>query len=137
MATPKCIAVNCDVQDIFDKTLKPAVLKQIKQTVQTLVDKNKSKGLSFDPNCKNGWLLKVTVVSLELDDPRNPKTMKTNVSVHGSRLDGVTSGMIKASGNAKATHIRPKKLEEEAKLIVHDALGEVMTRDVLPAILKP
>jgi len=47
----------------------------------------------------------VTVVSLELDDPSNPKTMKTKVSVQGSRLDGVTSGMIKASGNTKVTNI--------------------------------
>jgi hypothetical protein len=136
MAT-KCVAVNCEVKEIFDKAFKPAVLKQIKQTVQTLVDKNKSKGLSFEPNCKNGWLLKVSVVSLELDDPNKPTTMKASVSVNGSRLDGVSAGMIKASGNAKATSIRAKKLEDEAKQIVADVLGEVMTRDVIPVLLKP
>jgi hypothetical protein len=133
MAT-KCVAVNCEVKEIFDKAFKPAVLKQIKQTVQTLVDKNKSKGLIFDPNCKNGWLLKVSVVSLELD---GTTTMKASVSVNGSRLDGVTAGLIKASGNGKATSIRAKKLEEEAKQIVADVLGEVMIRDVIPVLLKP
>ncbi len=28
-------SIECEMKDIFDKTLKPAVLKQIKQTVQT------------------------------------------------------------------------------------------------------
>ena len=136
MSTPKCVAVNCEVKEIFDKALRPAVLKQIKQTVQTIVDKNKSKGLSFDPHCKTGWLLKVAVVSLEVDDPGAPQTMTAEVSVQGSRLDGVKVGMLKASGKAKATGVRAKKLEAEAKQIVDDALGELLTKDVIPAILQ-
>jgi hypothetical protein len=55
MATPKCVALKCEVKDLFDMALKADVLKQIKQTVQAQVDKNKSKGLSFDDNCKDGW----------------------------------------------------------------------------------
>src|SRR5438067_2338855 len=41
MANPKCVALQCDIKDIFDKALKAAVAKQVKQTVQTLVDKTK------------------------------------------------------------------------------------------------
>ena len=54
MADPKCVALKCEVNDLFDKALKPVVLKQIRETVQTQVDKQ--KGLSFDPNCKDGWV---------------------------------------------------------------------------------
>src|SRR5262245_6711578 len=71
MANPKCVALNkCEVKDIFDKDLKSAVFKQIKQTVQTLVDK--TNGLTFDDKCKDGWSLSATVLSLKVDSTDKP-----------------------------------------------------------------
>jgi len=82
MANPRCVALKCEVKDIFDKGLKSAVLKQIKQTVQTLVDK--TKGLSFDDNCKDGWLLTATVLSLKVDNTDKPTTFEAKVFIGGS-----------------------------------------------------
>jgi hypothetical protein len=45
-ANPRCVGLKCEVKDIFNKELKSAVLKQIKQSIPTLVDK--TKGLLFE-----------------------------------------------------------------------------------------
>ena len=100
MSNPKCVALKCEVKDIFDKNLTSAVLKQIKQTVQTQIDK--SKGLSFDANCKDGWLLTATVLALKVDNTDKPTSTEAKVMMEAVPLDGSTHG-FKAPGNAKAT----------------------------------
>ena len=133
MANPRCVALKCEVKDIFDKALKPAVLKQIKQTVQTLVDK--TKGLSFDDNCKDGWLLTATVLSLNVDRADKPTSIEVKVAIGGVPLFGTAKG-FNAIGNSKATGINAKKLEEEARFIVDDAMKDLMSKRVLPQMLK-
>jgi len=134
MANPKCVALKCEVKDIFDKALKPAVFKQIKKTVQTQVDK--TNGLSFDDNCKDGWLLTAAVLSLKVDNTDKPTTIEVKVFIGGVPLDGSTNG-FKANGSAKATSINGKKLEQETTSIVDDAVKDLMTKQVLPQMLKP
>lgn len=129
MANPKCVALQCEIKDIFDKDLKPAVFKQIKQTVQTLVDK--TKGLSFDDKCKDGWVLKTTVLSIEVDNADKPTSIAAKILVEGIPLDGSAHG-FKANGGSKAIRINAKKMEEEAKAIVNDVLNDLMTKQVLP-----
>lgn len=133
MAKTRCVAVKCVVKDIFDKALKPAVLKQIEKTVQNQVDKNKSKGLVFDQKCKDGWLLTATVVSLKLNDPKKPTGIEAKVAIDGVPLQGTAKG-FKASGSAKATGINSKKLEQEATLIVNDALEDLLAKKAMPHI---
>jgi hypothetical protein len=133
MADPKCVALKCDVKDIFDKDLKPAVLKQIKQTIQTLVDK--TKGLAFDEKCKDGWLLTATVVSLKVDNADKPNTMEAKVLVVGVPLFGTNKG-FNASGNSKASGINAKKLADEATSFVNDVFKDVMNKQVLPQMQK-
>ena len=135
MANPKCVALKCEVKDIFDKDLKTAVLKQIKQTVQTQVDKNKSKGLSFDDNCKDGWMLTATLLALKVDNTSKPTTIEAKVFIGGVPMDGTTNG-FKANGSAKASGINAKKMEEEAKAIVNDVVTDLMTKQVIPQMLK-
>ena len=134
MATPRCVALKCEVNDLFDKDLKPAVLKQIKQTVKAQVDKNDA--LSFDENCKDGWLLTATVLSLKVDDTDNPKTIEVKVLIGGVPLFGTSNG-FKASGHSKAAGINARKMEDEAKSIVDDALKDAMTKQALPQMVKP
>ena len=135
MANSTCVALKSDVNDVFDKSLKPVVLEQVKKTVQTLVDK--SKGLSFDANCKDGWLLTATVLSLTVDDPAKPTTMEAKVLIEGVPLKGSTNG-FKASGGAKAKGgMSVKNLEKMVKLIVHDAAEDAMTKRALTHMLKP
>ena len=133
MADEKCVALKCDVKDIFDKDLKQAVLQQIKKTIQTMVDK--TNGLAFDERCKDGWMLTATVVSLKVDNADNPKVMEAKVLVEGVPLFGTAKG-FKASGNSKTSGINAKKMENEAKSFVNDALKDVMTKQVLPQMLK-
>jgi hypothetical protein len=133
MANAKCVALKCEVKDIFEKALRPAVLKQIKQTVQTLVDK--SKGLPFDDNCKDGWLLTATVLSLKMDNTDKPTSIETRIVIGGVPLFGTANG-FKATGSSKTTGINAKKMEEEAKFIFDDVLKDLMTKQVLPQMLK-
>ncbi len=135
MAKSKCVGLTCEVKDIFDKALKPAVLEQIKETIQKQVDKNKSKGLFFDDKCKDGWLLTATVVTLKVDDPDNPTSIEAKVAITGVPLDGVSNG-FKANGGGKATGVRAKKLEQETKSIVNDVVESLMTKQVLPHMVK-
>src|ERR1041384_1004733 len=134
MAAPKCVSAKCVVKDIFDKDLTPAVLKQMKKTVQTLVDKN--AGLEFKDSCKEGFLLTVTLVSLKVDDEDKPTSIEAKVSVDGVVMGGSASA-FKASGSAKAAGINAKKIEEEATYIVGEALGSLMTKQVIPQMLNP
>jgi hypothetical protein len=130
----RCVALNkCDVKEIFDKDLKSAVLKQIKQTIQTLVAK--TKGLAFDDKCKDGWMLTATVVSLKVDNADKPTTMEAKVLVEGTPLFG-TAKAFKASGSSKASGINAKKLGDEATSFVDDVLKDVMNKQALPQMQK-
>ena len=134
MANPRCVALKCEVKDIFDKDLKSAVLKQIKQTVKVQIDKNKA--LSFDDNCKDGWLLTGTVLSLAVDNTDKPTSIEAKAVIEGVPLFGTAKG-FKANGSSKAKGINAKKMEEEAKFIVDDVLKDLMTKQALPQMLKP
>ena len=133
MASPKCVSAKCDVKDIFNKDLKPEVLKQMKLTIQTLVDK--SKGLEYKDNCKEGFLLTATLLSLAGDDKEKPTSLEAKVLIVGVAVGGTASG-FKASGNAKVSGINAKKIEEDAKFVVGEAVGSLMTKQVIPQMLK-
>src|SRR5262249_46411056 len=113
MSTPKCVAVNrCEIKDIFDKDLKSAIFKQIKQTIRAQVDR--ANGLTFDDKCKDGWSLGVTVLALKVDNTDKPTSIEAKVIIDATPLDGSTHG-FKAPGGSKATGINAKKMEDEAK----------------------
>lgn len=133
----KCVALKCEVKAIFDPALKTAVLKQIRQSVQTLVDQNKSKGLFFDNNCKDGCQLTVTVVALEVDNKDKPTTIEAKVFIGGVRFGSSTKGSFNANGSSKAAGVNAKKMAQEAAAIVKDAVEDLMTTRVLPQMLKP
>jgi hypothetical protein len=134
MADPTiCVSAKFECKDLFDKALKDAVLKQAEETVEAQV--NKAKGLSYESKCKEGWHLTVTIDSVKVDDPKNADTIEAKVSVSGVSLGGAASG-FKASGNAKASGINAKKLEKEAKMIVHEALDDLMAKRVVPQLSK-
>jgi hypothetical protein len=134
MADPKCVSAKCVIKSIFDKDLSPAVLKQMKQTIQKVVDKN--SGLEFKDSCKEGYLLTVTLVSLTVDDEDKPDGLEAKVSIVGIAMGGTATG-FNATGSSKVQGINPKKMEEEAKFIVDDALAKLMTKQVIPQMLKP
>jgi hypothetical protein len=128
MATTTCVKLKCEVQDIFDKALKPDVLEQMKKTIVPLIDGKKN--LKIDPKCNDGWELTIIVVSLTVDDKDKPTTIDAKVAINGLHLQGSLKA-IKATGGAKADRFSPKKVKEYAKLAVHDALEDVMNKRVL------
>jgi hypothetical protein len=131
MATPTtCVKLKCEVEDIFDKALKPDVLEQTKKTLQTLIDG--TKGLKFDPKCKDGWEL-TTTVSVKVDDPQKPDTIEAKVAINGIHLQGSLK-VAKASGNRKVSGINPRKLKEEATDVVRVILEDLMKKRVLPQL---
>jgi len=134
MANLKCVSAKCVIKSIFDKDLSAAVLKQMKLTIQTQVDKNSA--LEFKDSCKEGYLLTVTLVSLTVDDKAKPDGLEAKLSIVGVAMGGTATG-FNATGSSKVTGINPKKMEEEAKFIVDDALGKLMAKQVIPQMLKP
>jgi hypothetical protein len=134
MANPVPVAVNkCDVKDIFDNKLKAAALKLVKSTIKTLVDG--AKGLTYDEGNKQGWLLSVTVTSVDVDDANKPTTLEAKVligAVHSAFKGFNASGSAKASGGINA-----KKMDQEVASIVQDAVKDTMTKRAIPQMLKP
>lgn len=135
MAQDKCVAIKCEVKDIFDKKLTEPVLEQMDKTIQTLIDGSKAKGLYHDKRCKDGWLLTAKLVKLAVDDPDSPTSLEVRLAVDGVPLFGTANG-FNASGKRKVSGISAKKILQEAKSVVHDALEDLMTKQVLPHMTK-
>ena len=132
---PKDVSAKCEVKAVFDKTLKVDVLKkQMSKTIETQLDKTKGE-LVFVDKVKTGFVLTVTLVSLTADDDENPDELEAKITIAGIAFGGTASG-FNANGSSKVKGINPKKLEEEAKFIVDDALGKLMAKQVIPAMLK-
>lgn len=135
MAKDRCVGLKCEVKDIFDKGLSKAVLKQMSETVQKLVDKHKGKGLYFDNKCKDGWLVTGKIVSLTADDPKQPKKLEVKISIDGVPLDSSTNG-FKSSAGGNVTGVSAKNVEQKAKLVVGDVVEALMAGKALPHMLK-
>ena len=133
MADEKCVSLKCEVKKLFDKGLTKPVLKQIRETVEAAV--NKTKGLVFDDKCKDGWALTATVISLDVDDPAKPTSMEVKVQIDGMAFSQSAS-TLKATGNAKMSGVRPKKIEDDATTLVNDVVDDLMKNRVIRAITK-
>jgi len=136
MAQDKCVALKCEVKDIFDTKLTNPVLEQMEKTIRSLIDGSKTKGLYFDKRCKDGWLLTAKVAKLGVDDPNNPTSLEVRVAIEGVPLFGTAKG-FNASGKGKVSGINARKIEQEAKSIVNDTLDDLLTRQALPHMTKP
>ena len=133
MANPVSVAVNkCEVKDIFDKNLKTAALKLVKSTIKALVDR--ANGLKYDEGNKQGWLLSVTVTSVDVDDVNKPTTLEAKVII--GAVHTAFKG-FNASGNTKVRGINAKKMDDEVASIVQDAVKDTMTKRAIPQMLKP
>ena len=132
---PKDVSAKCEVKSVFDKTLKVYALKQqMRKTIERELDKTEGE-LVFTDKVKTGYVLTVTLVSLTADDDENPDELEAKITVAGVAFGGTATG-FNANGSSKVKGINPKKLEEEAKFIVDDALGKLMAKQVIPQMLK-
>ncbi len=133
MADGTCVALQCEISDIFDKNLKKPVLKQIKETIEPIV--NKAKGFTFDDKCKDGWLLTATVVELKADDPKSPTTIELSVVIRAVPHSSSTNG-FNAKGRTKVPDIQASKIEKEVTSIVDSVFKDVMNKQGVPQLLK-
>jgi hypothetical protein len=133
MADDKCVGVNCEVRKIFEKDFAKPVCKEMHDTIESLV--NKTKGLKFERNGRDGWMLTATVISLDVDDPTKPTLLSLKLAIDGVPLSGTAKG-FNVTGNGKVSGIRPKKMEEEATSIVQDVIADTMHDKVLPHMSK-
>ena len=127
---PTCVSAKFVCKNIYDKDQGPVALKQMKETVQKTVNDEKPK-LEYKDSCKDGWLLTVTLDSLTVGDPAKPNSIEAKFTVVGVAV-GTTASGFKANGSSKATGLNAKKMDEEVKFIVNDALGKLMTGKVIP-----
>ena len=133
MANTMCVSLKCEVKKIFNKDLTKPVFKQIKDTIEPMI--NKTKGLVFDKNCKDGWELTATVVSLNADNPDNPTKLDASVSITGMSFDQ-SPRTINATGEGKVPDVRLKTLEADAKALVGGVFKDLMEKRVIPALTK-
>ena len=132
---PKDVSAKCEVKDVFDKTIKVDALKaQMKKTIERELDKTKG-ALVFTDKVTTGYILTVTLNSLTTDDEKKPDELEAKVTIVGVAVGSTATG-FKATGSSKVKGINPKKLEEEAKFIVDDALGKLMAKQAVPQMLK-
>ena len=132
---PKEVSAKCEVKDVFNKTLKVDALKaQMKKTIERELDKTKG-ALVFTDKVTTGYILTVTLNSLTTEDEKKPDELEAKVTIVGVAVGGTATG-FKATGSSKVKGINPKKLEEEAKFIVDDALGKLMAKQAVPQMLK-
>ena len=131
---PVCVSVKPDIKEkeLFDKTLKSALEKQIKETVEAVVKKHKSDDLVYDDKSSKGWALNVSP-SIALDDPAKPRKMDGKVQVVG--VHSGSSSILKASAGGYADGLRPNNLENKAKTLVNDILEELLTKKIIPGIV--
>jgi hypothetical protein len=127
------VAGRCEVKKIFNKDLTTPVFKQIKETIEPMI--NKTKVLVFDKNCKDGWELTATVVSLNADNPDNPTKLDASVSITGMSFDKSVR-TINATGEGKVSDVRLKTLEADAKALVGGVFKDLMEKRVIPALTK-
>jgi len=136
MDNPRCVTAKYEVKDIFDKDLKPVVLKQMKETVQKQV--NIYRGLEYIDIgfCKNGWNLTVTLLFLRVNDKDSPPSLEGNISIVGVAL--FPGGKdFKQNVNPKHSGSDAKKMEQEVKSQINDSLVLLMKTVVIPKMLKP
>jgi hypothetical protein len=133
MADDKCVGVKCEVKNIFERDFAKPVCKEMQDTIESLV--NKTKGLKFERNCRDGWMLTATVLSLDVDDPGKPTQLSLKLAIDGVPLSGTAKG-FNATGNGKVSGLRPKKMEEETTSIVQDVISDTMYDKVLPLMSR-
>jgi hypothetical protein len=128
----KCVAAQVEFKDIFDKNLKDPIENTIKDTIQPLVDATNG-WFNYDKNCKDGWMIRVVVTSLEADDPKNPTSIKLKMTLGGVPSDGGKGFSADAKSNADG--IRAKKLEKDVTEVVGGVVTKSLTKDVLPTMV--
>jgi hypothetical protein len=129
------VSIKCHVDAIFDSKYKTAVYDAMKKKVGEVMKKNdstytldKSKGtnpVQYDLDIS----LKVTK-----DDKSKPPRIVVNLVVKATKFATSGAKTMTISGGSYFEGPNPNKLDRDAAQATSDAVEEVMTRKVVPAM---
>ena len=129
------VSTKCHVDAIFDSKYKTAVYEAMKKKIGAVMTKNaatytldKSKGtnpVQYDLDVS----LKVTK-----DDKIKPPRILVNVEVKGTAFTATGSKTFNVKGGSYFEGPNPNKLDKDAAQATSDAVEEVMTKKVVPAM---
>jgi len=129
------VSIKCQVDAIFDSKYKTAVYEAMKKKVGAVMKKNDST-FTLDKTKGTNPVQYELNVSLKVtkDDKSKPPRILANVEVKGTAFTASGPKYFKASGGANYENSNPKKLDQGAAQAVSDAVEEVMTKKIVPAM---
>lgn len=129
------VSTKCHVDAIFDSKYKTAVYEAMKKKIGAVMAKNattytldKSKGTSpvqYDLDIS---------VKVTKDDQSKPPRINVAVEVKGTGFKATGSKTFTVKGGSYFEGPNPKTLDKDAAQATSDAVEEVMTKKVVPAM---
>lgn len=129
------VSIKCHVDTIFDSKYKTAVYEAMKKKIGAVMAKNattytmdKSKGtnpVQYDLDVS---------VKVTKDDKSKPPRINVNVEVKGTAFTTKGSKTFTVKGGSYFEGPNPNRLDKDAAQATSDAVEEVMTKKVVPAM---
>jgi len=129
------VSIKCQVDAIFDSKYKTAVYEAMKKKVAAIMAKNTSTH-TLDKSKGTNPVQYELVISLKVtkDDKSKPPRINVNVVVKGTAFTATGSKTFTATGGSYFEGPNPNKLDKDAAQATSDAVEEVMTKKVVPAM---
>ena len=129
------VSIKCQVDAIFDSKYKTAVYEAMKKKVGAVMAKNASTHTLDKTKGTNPVQYELNVsLKVTKDDKSKPPRILANVEVKGTAFTTTGPKYLKASGGAYSDRLNPNKLDRDAAQVTSDAVEDVMTRQVVPAM---
>ena len=129
------VSIKCKVDAVFDSKYKTAVYEAMKKKVGEVMAKNGST-FTLDKTKGTNPVQYELNVSLKVtkDDKSKPPKIIANVDVKGTAFTTSGPKYFKGNGSAYSDRLNPNKLDRDAAQVTSDAVEEVMTRQIVPAM---
>jgi len=126
MANKTYVSVKCDAKDVYDTTLKAALLKSMADSIADAIN-NKSGGkLTTKNKSAEGFLLTASLASLKADDEDKPTKLDAKVTISVLTI-GSTAKAFNGSSNGSVKGVG-SKVQSAAEDLVVGILDEFMPK---------
>jgi hypothetical protein len=129
------VSIKCQVDAIFDSKYKTAVYEAMKKKVAAVMAKNASTH-TLDKAKGTNPVQYDLVISLKVtkDDKSKPPRINANLVVKGTAFTATGSKTFTVTGGSYYEGPNPNKMDKDAAQATSDAVEEVMTKKVVPAM---
>jgi hypothetical protein len=129
------VGIKCQVDAIFDSKYKTAVYEAMKKKIAAVMAKNASTH-TLDKSKGANSVQYELVVSLKVtkDDKSKPPRINVNLVVKGTAFTTTGAKTFTITGGSYFEGPNPARLDRDAAQATSDAVDEVMTKKVVPAI---